>query len=112
MFGLGKKPAPKSTPKSKAALRLRQQQRGPLRYLGMMQTVEVARNGLDDVRGLEWVAFPIIALVAWRTMAAEGRKRAKLAVKARELSLKDRRADIRESLPADLRGRKKRFILF
>src|SRR5690349_4998996 len=108
MFGLGKKPAPKS----KAALRLRRQQRGPLRYLGMMQTVEVARNGLDDVRGLEWVAYPIIALVAWRTLLAERRKRAKLAAQARELKLDARRDAIRDSLPAELRGRKKRFILF
>jgi hypothetical protein len=108
MFGLGKKP----TPKSKAALRLRQQQRGPLRYLGMMQTVQVARNGLDDVRGLEWVAYPVIALVAWRTLRAERRRRVKLAAQAQELKLAARRDAIRDALPADLRGRKKRFILF
>jgi hypothetical protein len=101
MFGLGKKPAPKS----KAALRLRQQQRGPLRYLGLMQTVDVARHDLADVRGLEWVAYPIIALMAWRTMVSERRKREADLLAARRIA-------IRDALPKDLRGRKKRFILF
>jgi hypothetical protein len=108
MFGLGKKPAPKG----KAALRLRRQQRGPLRYLGMLQTVELARDDLRDVRGLEGVAYPVIALVALRTLMAERRRQARLAHEARELRLDARRDAIRESLPANLRGRKKRFILF
>jgi hypothetical protein len=100
MFGLGKKPAPKG----KAPRRVLQQ-RGPLRYLGIKQTMDVARQDLADVRGLEWIAYPIIALIAWRTMLAERRKR-------EENALAVRRAAIRDTLPPELRGRKKRFILF
>jgi hypothetical protein len=101
MFGLGKK----SAPKGKAPRRVLQQQRGPLRYLGIKQTMDVARQDLADVRGLEWIAYPIIALIAWRTILAERRKR-------EETALAVRRAAIRDTLPPKLRGRKKRFILF
>jgi hypothetical protein len=103
MFGLGKKKKP--APKSKAATRLMQQQRGPLKYLSVFQTLDYARNSLEDVRGLEGVALPLVAFIAWRTISSERRKREKNLMAARQ-------AAVRESVPAYLRKSKKRFILF
>jgi hypothetical protein len=103
MFGLGKKKDPPR--RGKAATRLMQQQRGPLKYLSMYQTLNYARNSLEDVRGLEGAALPLVALIAWRTLVSERRKHEKNVMAAR-------RAAVRDSVPAHLRKRKKRFILF
>jgi hypothetical protein len=104
MFGRGKKKTPAKKPGKRGKA---QPQRGPLRYLSLIQTVRYGQNLLDDVRGLESVAFPVIGLIVWRTYQSERRRQLK-AQAARD------QERIRTELVADITGHKKRkrFILF
>src|SRR5437588_9799110 len=73
MFGLGKKkPGTKKPRRGQNAPK-----RAPLRYRGPLQLVTYTRNTLTDVRDVGWLAYPLIAFVAWQTYQSERRRQAK-----------------------------------
>ena len=103
MFGLGKKKQePARVPRTAG-------RPAPLRYLGARQTLEYGQNIARDVRGLEGVAYPVIALVALLTYRGERKRQ----VKARE---KADRAAVHQALLAtydpDREKKRKRFLFF
>jgi len=105
MFGRGKKKtSTKPARKSRAAA-----QSGPLRYLGTMQTLQYGRDRLTDVRGLEAVAFHVIALVALLTYRSERRRQDKALLESHQTAI--HRALLND-LDPDRDKKRKRFILF
>ena len=76
---------------------------GPWRYLDLLPTISLLRNLLADLpRG----AYPILALMAWRTLTAERKKQQHAVLYAH-------REAIRRSQPVFVVGRKrKRFGVF
>lgn len=76
---------------------------GPWRYLDLLPTISLLRNLLGDLpRG----AYPILALLAWRTLTTERKKQQQAVLHAH-------REAIRRSQPVFIVGRKKkRFGLF
>ncbi len=76
---------------------------GPWQYLDLLPTISLLRNLLSDLpRG----AYPIVALVVWRTLMGERQKQAQAGLHAH-------REAIRRSQPLYIVGRKKkRFGLF
>jgi hypothetical protein len=77
---------------------------GPWQYLSLLPMLQVARNLTRDLpRG----AYPILALVVWRTLKSEQRKQDAALLTAQ-------RTAIRRSLPVHVvqPAKKKRFLLF
>jgi hypothetical protein len=77
---------------------------GPWQYLSLLPMLQVARGLTRDLpRG----AYPIVALVVWRTLKNEQRKQEQALLDAR-------RTAIRRSLPVYVvkPAKKKRFLLF
>src|SRR5690349_16746139 len=106
MFGIGKKKAPAKPPAKKGRTA---PQTGPLRYLGTAQTLQYGRARLNDVRGLEAVAYPVIALIALLTYRSERRRQDKAAIETDQTAIHQA---LLNNLDPDRDKKRKRFIFF
>ena len=103
MFGLGKK---KQEP-ARAARQAGPQ--APLRYLSARQTLQYGQHIARDVRGLEGVAYPVVALVALLTYRGERRRQEKARIAADRAAIHER---LLATYDPDAGKKRKRFIFF
>ena len=103
MFGLGKKKQePAHVPRKAGRV-------APLRYLSMRQQLQYGQNIARDVRGLEVIAYPVIALMALLTYRGERQRQEKARVKADRAVIHER---LLATYDPDQDKKRKRFIFF
>jgi hypothetical protein len=103
MFGLGKKKQePTRVPRTAG-------RQAPLRYLSARQTVQYGQNIARDVRGLEGIAYPVVALIALLTYRGERKRQAKAQEKADRAAIHQR---LLATYDPDAGKKRKRFIFF
>lgn len=103
MFGSGKKKQePARVPRKAGRV-------APLRYLSMQQTLRYGQNIARDVRGLEGVAYPVIALMALLTYRGERKRQTKAQIEAARAAIHER---LLATYDPDAGKKGKRFIFF
>jgi hypothetical protein len=103
MFGRGKKKQEPARPQRKAA------PQAPLRYLSARQTLQYGGNIARDVRGLEAIAYPVIALVALLTYRGERKRQGKAREEADRAAI---HGTLLATYDPDREKKRKRFIFF